>query len=74
MAHEIIGGNKVSIPIKLSGIIKCNINLESVPDRMAATAAGAFDRFQYIPKTNGTKQPAKMMSKASIKSVPGSGR
>jgi hypothetical protein len=37
---------------------------------MGATAA-AVDFFQYVPKTKGTKQPAKTISNASIKYVPG---
>ena len=38
-----------------------------------ATAAAGVDFFQYVPKTKGTRQPAKTMSNASIKYVPGLG-
>src|SRR2546425_10787681 len=48
-------------------IRKNRTNLNAEPITIDATAPDAVDFFQNVPKTNGTRQPAKTISNASIK-------
>ena len=72
-AKDIGGGNKVSTPAYSGGVIKNIIILRDEPTIKDAIAAVQLAFFQNKPKVSGAHAPAKTISKANIKYIPGLG-